>query len=52
VGDSIHDLHSGRQAGVLTGAVLWGPFSRDDLELGEPDYWLEAPEDIRDLIFT
>jgi pyrophosphatase PpaX len=26
VGDSIHDLTSGRAAGVLTGAVLWGPF--------------------------
>ena len=39
VGDSIHDLHSGRAAGVLTGAALWGPFSRAELEAAAPDYW-------------
>ena len=39
VGDSIHDLHSGRAAGVLTGAVLWGPFGRAELEAAVPDYW-------------
>lgn len=43
VGDSIHDLHSGRAAGVLTGAVLWGPFSREELAPAEPDYWFHTP---------
>jgi pyrophosphatase PpaX len=46
VGDSIHDLYAGRGAGVLTAAALWGPFSREDLEPGEPDHWLMQPEDV------
>lgn len=46
VGDSIHDLRAGRAAGVKTGAALWGPYGRDELSAGEPDYWLE---DVRDL---
>jgi len=50
VGDSIHDLHSGRGAGVLTGAVLWGPFRREELEPAKPDFWLETPEDLKRLL--
>jgi pyrophosphatase PpaX len=50
VGDSIHDLHSGRSAGVLTGAVLWGPFKREELEPARPDYWFEGPQVLRKLL--
>ncbi len=50
VGDSIHDLHSGRAAGARTGAVLWGPFRRPALEAGQPDYWLERPQDLESLL--
>jgi pyrophosphatase PpaX len=46
VGDSIHDMHSGRAAGVRTAAALWGPFKRSHLESAEPDYWLERPADL------
>jgi pyrophosphatase PpaX len=46
VGDSIHDMNSGRAAGVKTGAALWGPFKRSHLEGANPDYWLETPEDL------
>ncbi len=49
VGDSRHDMESGRAAGVKTAAVLWGPFDRSDLEDLAPDYWLEKPEDLREL---
>jgi pyrophosphatase PpaX len=49
-GDSIHDLHSGRGAGVWTAAVLWGPFSRRQLEPAEPDFWLERPEELLSLL--
>lgn len=52
VGDSIHDLHSGRGAGVQTGAVLWGPFGRGDLEPAAPDYWFEHPGQLRKLLLT
>ncbi|MBA2627000.1 MAG: HAD-IA family hydrolase [Gemmatimonadales bacterium] len=50
VGDSIHDMMSGRAAGVRTAGVLWGPFTRQDLEPAEPDYWLECPEDLTRLV--
>ena len=46
VGDSIHDMESGRAAGVRTGAVLWGPFDREHLERSQPDHWLEQPTDL------
>jgi pyrophosphatase PpaX len=50
VGDSIHDMRSGRAAGVRTAAVLWGPFGRRHLEGAQPDYWLERPEELLVLV--
>jgi pyrophosphatase PpaX len=50
VGDSIHDMHSGRAAGVKTAAALWGPFGRNYLESASPDYWLERPGDLVTLL--
>jgi pyrophosphatase PpaX len=50
VGDSIHDMQSGRAAGVRTAAVLWGPFGRGHLEGARPDYWVERPEDLVALV--
>jgi pyrophosphatase PpaX len=50
VGDSVHDMHSGRAAGVRTAAVLWGPFGRSHLEGAQPDYWLEKPEELVALV--
>jgi pyrophosphatase PpaX len=50
VGDSIHDMRSGKAAGVKTAAVLWGPFGREHLAHGEPDYWLDHPQEIVDLL--
>jgi pyrophosphatase PpaX len=50
VGDSIHDMVSGRAAGVRTAAALWGPFGREHLETAAPDYWLETPADLLALL--
>lgn len=50
VGDSVHDLHSGKRAGVLTGAALWGPFKREELEPALPDYWFNTPTHLRKLL--
>jgi pyrophosphatase PpaX len=50
VGDSIHDMVSGRAAGVRTAAALWGPFGRQHLEGAEPDYWLEQPGELLELV--
>lgn len=46
IGDSIHDMEAGRAAGVATGAVLWGPFGRPDLESANPTHWLDRPSDV------
>jgi pyrophosphatase PpaX len=46
VGDSLHDMHSGRAAEVSTGAALWGPFDRAHLAPSEPSHWLAAPADV------
>lgn len=50
VGDSVHDMESGRAAGVRTAAVLWGPFGRGHLEGATPDFWLEQPADLLALL--
>ena len=50
VGDSVHDMLSGRAAGVRTAAVLWGPFGRAHLEGAQPDYWLKRPEELLTLV--
>ena len=46
VGDSVHDMQSGRAAGVRTAAVLWGPNDREILLPESPDLWIERPADI------
>ncbi len=46
VGDSPHDLHAGRAAGVATAAVRWGPFEDHRLDACDPDHWLETPSDL------
>jgi pyrophosphatase PpaX len=46
VGDSVHDMQSGRAAGVTTAAVLWGPNSRETLAVTEPDLWLQDPAEL------
>ena len=39
VGDSHHDIHCGRGAGVWTAGVTWGPFDRAHLEMVVPDFY-------------
>ncbi len=49
IGDTLHDIESGKRAGVTTVAVTWGPFARETLAEGKPDHWLEEPAQIFDL---
>jgi len=46
VGDSPHDIASGREAGATTAACLWGPFTRDQLAAERPDHWLAGFPDL------
>lgn len=50
VGDSPHDMHAGRAAGVITIAALWGLFKRKQLEEAQPDYWIERITDLPPLM--
>ena len=50
VGDSPHDMKSGKAAGVVTIAALWGPFTRKQLAPTEPDYWLDSITDLPALV--
>ena len=50
VGDSTHDMMSGRAAGVMTAAALWGPFSRAQLAPTGPDCWLTHPSQLLEVL--
>lgn len=50
VGDSVHDVHAGNAAGVVTIAALWGPFGREDLVASRPQYFLERMKDLPRLL--
>jgi pyrophosphatase PpaX len=40
MGDSPHDISSGNAAGVVTIGALWGPFTREQIAVAKPGYWL------------
>lgn len=46
VGDSPYDVRAGRAAGVSTGAALWGPFPRADLDAERPTHCLDRVADV------
>ena len=46
IGDSPHDIAAGREAGVKTAGVLWGPFAREELTVASADFLLESPLEI------
>ncbi len=50
VGDSTHDMHAGRAAGVTTVAALWGPYTRAQLENTRPDYWVSSMPEVATLV--
>lgn len=46
VGDSPHDLVAGREAGVRTAAVQWGPFPAEVLAEAEPNHWISEWQEL------
>jgi pyrophosphatase PpaX len=42
MGDSPHDISSGNAAGVRTIGALWGPFTREQIAVARPNYWLSS----------
>jgi phosphoglycolate phosphatase-like HAD superfamily hydrolase len=49
VGDTVVDIFEGKNAGVLTAAVLTGTQKKSDLEKFEPDYIIDSIKDIKTL---
>ena len=45
IGDSVHDVHAGRESGVRTIAVLTGSTTRSDIQNAKPDFVLENLSD-------
>ncbi|MEO8097121.1 MAG: HAD-IA family hydrolase [Acidobacteriota bacterium] len=46
VGDSPQDMEAGRRAGVRICAVRWGYGDLAQMAKWEPDYWIDAPEEL------
>ncbi len=46
VGDSEHDIHSARSAGLMTVAACWGTISRDKLLAAQPNIVAEHPHEL------
>ncbi len=42
VGDSLHDMKAGREAGTKVAAAMWGPFAKEPLLAFKPDYLLDS----------
>jgi pyrophosphatase PpaX len=50
VGDSLHDMHAGRAAGVATVAALWGPFTEAELAPATPSFYLRRLDQLPALV--
>ena len=50
VGDSPHDVESGRAAGVMTVGVAWGAFSADELKASGADVVIDRVEELRSVV--
>lgn len=50
IGDSPHDIHAGRAAGVRTIGVLTGPYDRDAVAQAQPTHIVERLTDIEPLL--
>lgn len=50
VGDSLHDMKAGREAGAKVAAALWGPFAKEPLLAFKPDFLLKSIRDLLDML--
>ncbi len=42
MGDSPHDISSGNSAHVQTIGALWGPFTREQIAVAKPTFWMSS----------
>ena len=51
IGDMVADIDAGRGAGAMTAAVTWGAGNKDELASARPDFIVENPDRLREIIF-
>ncbi len=49
VGDSIHDLHCAKNAGIACAIVDWTYMDKEEILKSNPDYWINSPSEIYSL---
>lgn len=50
IGDEIRDIRAAKKAGVTVAAVGWGFNSSESLQAEEPDYLLQRPDELAELL--
>ena len=50
LGDMVEDIQAAKKAGIPTAAVLWGYHKKRHLQKEKPDFFIEEPENIIDLL--
>ena len=50
IGDSPHDISSGNAAGVRTVGALWGPFTREQIAVAKPTFWMTNIRELPGLV--
>lgn len=50
IGDSLSDIRSAREASVTSIAVIWGHQSLEKLKTGDPDYVIDSPSQLIEII--
>ena len=50
VGDEIRDIRAAKKAGVAMAAVTWGFNSRESLAREQPEFLIDAPEELLELV--
>ena len=46
VGDTVHDIETGKHAGVITAAILTGYNTQESLQAANPDFFLHTLDDL------
>lgn len=50
IGDSLSDIRSAKEASVMSIAVTWGHQSLEKLKTGDPDYVIDSPSQLIEII--
>jgi phosphoglycolate phosphatase len=52
IGDSATDIHTAKNAGMISAAVTWGFRLREELVTGNSDFIINSPEELRKIILS